>query len=352
MRRITHKPKPLILCILDGWGIAQDSPGNAITRANCENFINLWFSFPHTFLIASGQSVGLPEGHVGDSEVGHTNLGAGRIVFQDLLRVNTAIADGSFFENEAFLKAIKHIGIYDSKVHLIGLVGLGSVHSDIEHLYALLSLLKREAVSPDRVKLHLFTDGRDSPPTSAKIYFSQLQNWISKGNYGQIATISGRYFAMDRDNRWERTAKAYFALLGTSENKSANTLEAIEKSYTEGITDEFIRPTVIIDRNQNPVGAIEKNDAVIFFNYRPDRARQLTKAFVLVDLSHIRSSSGEKVKTFERGPKLNNLFFVTLTQYELNLPVSDVAFKPQEVEMPLARVLAERNMYQLHIAET
>ena len=176
MRRITHKPKPLILCILDGWGIAQDSPGNAITRANCENFNNLWFSFPHTFLIASGQSVGLPEGHVGDSEVGHTNLGAGRIVFQDLLRVNTAIADGSFFENEAFLKAIKHIGIYGSKIHLIGLVGLGSVHSDIEHLYALLSLLKREAVSPDRVKLHLFTDGRDSPPTSAKIYFSQLQN--------------------------------------------------------------------------------------------------------------------------------------------------------------------------------
>ena len=157
---------------------------------------------------------------------------------------------------------------------------------------------------------------------------------------------------MDRDNRWERTAKAYFALLGKSENKSANTLEAIEKSYTEGITDEFIRPTVIIDRNQNPVGAIEKNDAVIFFNYRPDRARQLTKALVLVDLSNIRSSSGEKVKTFERGPKLNNLFFVTLTQYELNMPVSDVAFKPQEVEMPLARVLAERNMYQLHIAET
>src|SRR3972149_6051286 len=352
MLKITHKIKPLVLCILDGWGIARDSPGNAITRAECKNFESLWFSFPHTFLITSGQSVGLPEGHVGDSEVGHINLGAGRIVLQDLMRINTAIADGSFFENESLIKAIEHTDANKSNIHIIGLVGLGSVHSDVEHLYALLAFLKKEGVSPNRIKLHLFTDGRDSPPTSAKIYLSQIQDWIIKGQYGQIATISGRYFAMDRDNRWDRTAKVYSALRGKSENKSTSALDAIEDSYTEGITDEFIKPTVIVDSGGNPLGTIENNDCVIFFNYRPDRARQLTKAFVYDNLENIKSFSGQKVKTFARGSKPENLFFVTLTEYEKNLPVSAVAFKPQKVEMPLARVLSERNLYQLHIAET
>lgn len=352
MLKVTQKPRPLVLCILDGWGVAQDSPGNAITRANCLNFNNLWFSYPHTLLVTAGQAVGLPEGQVGNSEVGHLNLGSGRIVFQDLLRISTAIADGSFFENEAFLKAAEHVGLYDSNVHLIGLVGLGSVHSDMEHLYALLSLFQREQLPPEKVKIHIFTDGRDSPPTSAKIYLAQLENRLKEKRQGTIASISGRYFAMDRDNRWDRTAKAYLALIGQSEQKTTSALEAVEHSYAEGTTDEFIKPTIIVDENGNLQGPIKENDVVIFFNYRPDRARQLTKAFVSDDLSNIRSSSGEKVQTFNRGPKLKNLFFVSLTRYEINLPASAVAFPPEEVPMPIARVVAERNFHQLHIAET
>jgi len=352
MLKFSQKPKPLILCILDGWGIAQDSPGNAITTANCENFNRLWFSYPHTLLVTSGQSVGLPEGQVGNSEVGHINLGSGRIVFQDLLRINASIADGTFFENKAFLKAIAHIRTFDSNIHLIGLVGLGAVHSEIEHLYALLSLLQKENISSSRVKLHLFTDGRDSPPTSAKIYINQLQTRLSGGNLGQVASICGRYFAMDRDNRWDRTAKTYFALIGKGEKTATNALEAVERSYSEGITDEFIEPVVIVDGNQNPVGPIKENDSVIFFNYRPDRTRQLTKAFVLENLDNIKSSVGEKIQTFDRGQKIKNLFFVTLTQYEVNLPVSEIAFAPEEVGLPLARILSERNLRQLHIAET
>jgi len=352
MQKIYRRPKPIILCILDGWGIAQDNPGNAITQANCTNFNDLWFSFPHTFLISSGQSVGLPQGQVGNSEVGHINLGAGRIVFQDLLRINMAIADGSFFENAAFLKVINHIRQYNSKINLVGLVGLGTVHSDAEHLYALLALLKRAGISASQVKLHLFTDGRDSPPTSAKIYLSDLETRLREENYGQIASISGRYFAMDRDNRWDRTSQTYFAILGKSKLKATNVIEAIETSYVEGITDEFIKPTVIVDESGNPVGPVAKNDALIFFNYRPDRTRQLTQAFVLDDLTKITSSWGKKVKTFDRGPKLQGLFVVTLTEYQSNLPVDAVTFNPEEVEMPLARVFAERNMRQLHIAET
>ncbi len=352
MFKIVHKPKPLVLCILDGWGISQDSPGNSITRANPTNFNSLWFSYPHTLLVASGQAVGIPEGQVGNSEVGHLNLGAGRVVFQDLLRINTAIADGSFFENEAFLSATAHIGKYSSNIHILCLAGLGSVHSEVEHLYAMLSFLKKENVPASRVKLHLFTDGRDSPPTSAKIYIGQIKSRIESSSLGQIASISGRYYAMDRDNRWERTQKAYWALTGKSENKAQDPLAVIEKSYTEGKTDEFIDPTVIADESGVPIGAISENDAVIFLNYRPDRARQLTKSFVLSDIKNVKTATGEKTAFPERGEKIKNLFFVSITQYEKDLHVSKVAFSPEEVKMPIARVFAERNAKQLHIAET
>jgi len=352
MFKITQKPKPLVLCILDGWGIAQASKGNAITQSNLKNFNSYWFSYPHTLLVASGQGVGIPEGHAGNSEVGHLNLGAGRVVFQDLLRINTAIADGSFFENKAFLNVIAHVQKNGSNLHLMGLAGLGSVHSEIEHLYALISLCKKMKIPASRVKIHLFTDGRDSPPSSAKIYVSQLVNRLEKNELGHIASISGRFYAMDRDNRWDRTGSAYNAMLGLSNNKFTNPLEAIEKSYLNGKTDEFIEPLIIVDENSTPVGNISDNDGVIFFNYRADRARQLTKAFVLDDLSQMKSSSGEKIQIFERGPKLKNLYFVTLTQYEKNLNVSDVAFEPEEITMPIARVFSERGMKQLHIAET
>ena len=352
MLRVTQKPKPIVLVILDGWGIAQDSPGNAITRANPKNFNNLWFSFPHALLVASGQAVGLPQGHVGNSEVGHINLGAGRVVFQDLLRVNNAIADGTFFENEAFQQAIEHINKNSSNIHLMGLVGLGAVHSEIGHLYALLALLKKQNIPSSRIKLHLFTDGRDSPPTSAKIYISELEEKIQKGNLGTVASLCGRYFAMDRDNRWDRTGKAYMAILGKGDNKATSAQAVLEKSYSQNITDEFIEPHVIVDETSLPLGPVNDNDAVIFFNYRPDRARQITKAFVLDDLSKLKTSSNEVIKTFERGPKLKNLFFVTLTRYEVNLPVAKAAFMPEEVTMPIARIFSERNQRQLHIAET
>lgn len=352
MPKVARKPKPLILCILDGWGIAQDSPGNAITRAISTNFNELWFSFPHTLLSTAGQSVGLPEGQVGNSEVGHLNLGCGRIVFQELLRINMSIADGSFYENEAFLKAVNHVQSFGSNIHLLGLVGLGSVHSEVEHLYALLGLLKKENIPSSRVKIHVFTDGRDSPPTSAKIYLSTLVEKLERDDLGQISTVCGRYFAMDRDNRWDRTLKAYNALLGYSQRHDTSAVSSIEKSYIEGKTDEYIQPTVIVDSSQTPLGVIAKNDAVIFFNYRPDRARQLVKAFVLKDLSSQKTASGENIKITKREKPPENLSFVTMTRYEKNLPVSAVAFEQEVVRMPLARVFAERNNRQLHIAET
>src|SRR4030042_1213104 len=352
MLKLTKRPESLVILILDGWGVAQDSPGNAITHAKLPNFNSLWYSYPHAVLATAGQSVGLPEGQVGNSEVGHLNLGAGRIVFQDLLRINMSIADGTFYENEAFKMAINHIQKYESKIHLLGLIGLGSVHSEKEHLYALLMLLKRERIPSSRIKLHLFTDGRDSPPTSARFYLDEVQNRIKSANLGEIASISGRYYAMDRDNRWERTEKAYRCIIGQSEKTAQDVMNAVEKSYSEGKTDEFIEPVMMVDTSNVPIGPVSENDAVIFFNYRPDRARQLTKAFVLDDLSQIKTSSDEIIAAFNRGPKITNLFFVSLTRYEKGLPVSAVAFEPEQVTMPISRVFSELGYRQLHIAET
>lgn len=352
MLKITQKVKPLVLCILDGWAIAADSPGNAITRANPKNFNGLWFSYPHTYLATVGQKVGLPEGQVGNSEVGHLNLGAGKIIFQDLLKINMAIENGSFFENKALLSATSHAEKFSSNIHVMGLVGLGQVHSDTNHMMALLALIKEAKIPSNKVKIHLFTDGRDSPPTSAKNYLQEVLEKIKSENLGHVATIMGRYFAMDRDNRWDRTQKAYLTLLGQSENKAYDPISALSISYTEGITDEFVKPTVICDKGGKPLGPIAKNDAVIFFNFRPDRARQLTRAFVLSDFKKTKTSSGQTISTFDRGPKLENLFFVTFTSYETGLPVSAAAFQKEEVPMPIARVFSERNQRQFHIAET
>src|SRR3989337_667549 len=352
MLRLPKKPKPLVILILDGWGVAQDSVGNAITRANLKNFNDLWYSFPHATLSSAGQSVGLPEGQVGNSEVGHLNLGAGRVVFQDLLRINMSIADGTFFENAAFKEAVDHVKKNGSKIHLMGLFGLGSVHSEGEHLYALLSFIARQGFAQARVKLHLFTDGRDSPPTSARFYLNEIKSKIASLGVGQIATISGRYFAMDRDNRWDRIEKAYNAICVMGQNTEKDPIEAVEKSYREGKTDEFIEPVIIVDESQVPVGPVSAGDAIIFFNYRSDRARQLTKAFVLEDLFNLQTSTGDKIITSERGKKIENLFFVPMTRYEKGLPVNKIAFEPEEVEMPISRVFSELGSKQLHIAET
>jgi len=357
---------PLVLIILDGWGIAPEGPGNAVKLANTPNFNSFWAGYPHTQLLASGESVGLPKNEVGNSETGHLNLGAGRIIYQDLPRINLAIADGSFFKNETFLKAVDHVRKNKSCLHLMGLVGSGGVHSNIEHLYALLRLAKEEKI--EDVYLHLFTDGRDSPPKSALIFFEQIETRLKNLKIGKIASISGRYYAMDRDNRWERTEKVYNALTLGIGQKAKNFKEAISNSYLKGVFDEFIEPTLIVNDQNQPIKLIEDNDAVIFFNFRIDRPRQLTKAFVLEDFESYQPQKtsfdpyaekyGHKqfeeifqIKTFVRKKIIKNLFFVTMTQYEEKLPVS-VAFPQIKVDLPLARVLSEKGLRQFHIAET
>lgn len=352
MLKVTQKIKPVVLCILDGWGIARDWEGNAITRANPINFNSLWFSYPHTYLATYGREVGLPEGEVGNSEVGHQNLGAGKIVLQNQLRIDLAIENGSFFENEALLEAISFQNSKNSDIHLIGLIGAGTVHSKISHLFALLALFQKAQVPQEKIKLHLITDGRDSPPTSAKNLISQVTAKINQEKLAQVATISGRFFAMDRDNRWDRTQKAYLTLTGQSARTGQNPVKIIEDSYTAGITDEFIEPTVITDESGQPLGRIKENDVVIFINYRPDRVRQIVKAFILENLKGIKTKSGELAKTFDRAEKIPGLFTVTMTSYEKGLDVTKVAFAPEAVAMPLARVISERNLRQFHIAET
>lgn len=353
--------KPLALIILDGWGIAPAGPGNAITQAKTPNMNKFWSAYPHTVLAASGESVGLPAGEDGNSETGHLNLGAGEIVFQDLPRINMAIADGGFFKNAAFLKAIEHVKKNNSKLHLLGLLGAGGVHSNLEHILALLSLAKEQKVK--NLYLHLFTDGRDSPPSSARIYIAIVEQELIKLGLGKIATICGRYYALDRDNRWERTKIAYELITAGIGKASSSPQEAIKTSYTKGKTDEFIEP-LVFDKN----GVIGDNDGIIFFNFRIDRPRQLTKALILPNFEtmEIKSASfdpyaekyGLKLyqlptlsTTFKRSKFLTNLFLVTMTEYEENLPVQ-VAFPPEPVKIPLSRILTENNLRQLHIAET
>lgn len=361
--------KFVCLAILDGWGIAASGPGNAISRANTVNINRFTSSYPHTQLLASGESVGLPHGEAGNTETGHLNLGAGRIVYQDLARINMSIADGSFFKNPVLIEAINHAKRNSSNLHLMGLVGAGGVHSNIEHLFALIQLASRNSFK--NVYLHLFTDGRDSPPTAAATYLKSIRDVIAKEQVGQIASIIGRYWAMDRDFRWERTAKAYFALTQGKGNLVSSFEQAIELSYSQGKTDEFIEPCLMSDGGTGPIALIKDNDSVIFFNFRVDRPRQLTSAFVFKDFaaekiswgfdpflvkytrSHL-SSEPKPQSSFERGAALSNLFFVTMTEYAKPLTAAGVkvAFPPEVVEMPLGRVISENNLKQLRLSES
>ncbi len=354
--------KPVVLIILDGWGISVEGPGNAITQANVPHFKSFWGSYPHTSLLASGEAVGLPHHEKGNSETGHLNLGAGRIIYQDLPRINMAIADGSFFKNSAFLETANHVKKFNSCLHLMGLIGHGGVHSSLDHLYALLRFTKEQELK--NVYLHLFTDGRDSPPTSTLTYIEEIIEKMKEiGVVAQIATIIGRYFALDRDNRWERTEIAYHALAERKGEITQDLKKTIQKSYDQGVTDEFIKPIIV--ENSRGIG---KNDGVIFFNFRIDRPRQLTKAFVIDDFQKL---IGQKIafdpytekylkKTyverriasiFDRGPKIENLAFTTMTEYEKDLPVA-VAFAPIKVNLPLGRILSENNLRQLRVTET
>lgn len=365
-----NTPKFVLLTVLDGWGLATQGPGNAITQANTQNMNKFLASYPHTQLEASGESVGLPRGEAGNTETGHLNLGAGRIVYQDLQRINMSIADGSFYTNPTLIGAIDHARTTGGNLHYMGLIGAGGVHSNIEHLFALIDLAKRHEFN--RVFLHLFTDGRDSPPTAAKAYISHLREVISKEGVGQIASIMGRYWAMDRDLRWDRTARAYLALTKGEGHLVKTPEEAIEMSYSEGKTDEFIEPSLVAGTDGKPISVIRNNDSVVFFNFRIDRPRQLTRAFVFKDFTkanedwgfdpyrvkyekkHLLTKERPALEPFNRGPQVQNLFFVMMTEYgKASLyDGTHVAFPPEKVEIPLGRVISEAGFKQLRAAES
>lgn len=362
--------KLVVLLVLDGWGLAPPGPGNAISLAETPNMNRFWASFPHTQLLASGDAVGLPRGEAGNTETGHLNLGAGRIVYQDLERINMAIADGSFFQNPVLKQALEHAQKFNSKIHLLGLLGVGGVHSSAEHLYALIRYFGSQKF--ERLFLHVITDGRDSPPTASASYINSLRNVIKKEGVGTIASLMGRYWAMDRDRRWDRTQKAYEALTEGKGNLIKTPEEAISYSYSEGKTDEFIEPALISDQEGKPISLISDNDVVIFFNFRIDRPRQLTAAFIVEDFSntsialdfdpylekyektHLIGKVAYYQRVFERKVKLNNLFFCTMTEYSKSLTASGAhaLFPPEIVEMPLGRVISENYLRQIRISES
>ena len=331
-----QRPKPVVLLVLDGWGVAPPSRGNAISLAQTPVFNRLITSYPTYTLQAAGEAVGLPWGEVGNSEVGHLALGAGKILYQDLPRITRAIIDKSFFNNDALLKAMRLASERGSQLHLMGLVSPGGVHSASDHLYALLELAQQQGLG--QVFVHAFLDGRDTPFDSAKTYLEELSNKLKKIGVGKIASLMGRYYAMDRDNHWDRIQAAYDCLVEGKGKPAPSVRRALSASYAAKDFDEQVVPTVITEQDK-PVALIADNDVVIFFNFRADRARQLTHAFVLPGFSK-----------FPRRA-LARLHFVTMTEYEKNLPTS-VAFAPETIDYPLARILADAGLKQLHLAET
>ena len=339
------RPRPFVLIIMDGWGINPRKEGNAIALARTPNIDKLARSWPHTAARTSGEAVGLPDGQMGNSEVGHQNIGAGKRVLQDFTRVNESIKDGTFFHNPALLKAIEHVKKNGSQLHICGLLGPGGVHAHETHLEALLQLAHTHDI--ERVYIHSFTDGRDSSPTGGVEFMQRLlarAGEIGGEHAAKVASVSGRYYAMDRDNRWDRTARAYLAMTKGEGLRAPSPIAAIQQSYDKHVTDEFIEPTVVMEDNR-PIAVVKAGDALIHYNFRPDRARQLTKAFVLPEMPP--QAEGK----FERGPRLNDLMYVMMTAYEEGLD-AQVAFRADEVEMPLARVISEHGMRQFHTAET
>ncbi len=326
--------KPLMLCILDGFGSAGDAPfGNAIMSANTPNIDELFKSNPHVNIGASGMDVGLPDGQMGNSEVGHTNIGAGRIVYQELTRITKAIKDGDFFKNETLNKAVDSAVKNGKALHLVGLLSDGGVHSHNEHLYGLLELAKKAGLS--EVYVHAIMDGRDVPPDSGLGFVKDLLAKMDEIGVGKIATITGRYYAMDRDNRWDRVEKAYGAMVDGIGDKG-EPVQIMEQSYAKDVTDEFVLPAVTCEG-----GRISADDSVVFFNFRPDRAREITRTFVDDDFSG-----------FERKGGRLPLFYVCFTQYDATMPNVEVAFKPQSLDNVLGAYLAQNGKTQLRIAET
>ncbi len=327
--------KPLTLIIMDGFGISPETYGNAIKAAKTPNLDKLFAENPFTTIGASGMDVGLPDGQMGNSEVGHTNIGAGRIVYQELTRITKSIKDGDFFENEALKKAMDAAKKDGAALHLAGLLSDGGVHSHFDHLIGLLEMAKKSGVK--NVFVHCLMDGRDVPPTSGKDFVALLQQKMQEIGVGKIATVTGRYYAMDRDNRWERVEKAYAAMVYGEGVENADPVAAVEASYAEGVTDEFIVPVVCTGKE----GVIKANDAVVFFNFRPDRAREITRT--LVD------------PAFDGFARKNGFFpltYICMTQYDATMPGVDVAFRPQSLHNTLGQYISDHGMTQLRIAET
>lgn len=332
------KTEPLLLMILDGYGASDVRQGNAILNADKKNIDKLFHKYPNTTIGASGYDVGLPEGQMGNSEVGHLNIGAGRVVYQELTRISKAINDGLFFENTQLNAAIDHSLENNSSLHLIGLLSDGGVHSHINHLFALIDLAKQRGVS--KLCIHTFLDGRDVPPQSADGYLEQLEAYLAKAEIGEIVLISGRYYAMDRDRRWERVQRCYDAMTLGIGSCFKSSKDAILKSYEDSVHDEFVLPSLITDK-QGQITTVNDNDAIIMFNFRPDRAREITRCFVDINFDG-----------FKREKILSNLYYVCMTQYDAEMPHVQVAFPPQSLKNTLGEYLSSQNLRQLRIAET
>ncbi|MGI5911570.1 MAG: 2,3-bisphosphoglycerate-independent phosphoglycerate mutase [Syntrophomonadaceae bacterium] len=329
--------KPVVLMILDGWGLRGKAKDNAVTLANPVNFYRLQNRYPSTCLKCSGLHVGLPQELMGNSEVGHLNIGSGRIVYQEITRISNAIKDGSLFDNIEINAAIDYAQKNNGNMHLMGLLSDGGVHSHLEHLYALLALCRDKGLA--HVYVHAFLDGRDVNPKSAGEYVIALEKEMKRLGIGQIASLSGRYYAMDRDNHWDRIARAYDAMVNGEGLKAANPYAAIENSYQARVTDEFVEPVVIVDDRGNPLTTIKDGDGIIFFNFRADRARQITRAF-----------TEPVMNNFER--KIwPQTYFVCMTQYDATIK-APAAFHPQNLDKTLGAILAEYHKRQLRIAET
>lgn len=325
--------RPVLLCIMDGFGKNESTYGNAIAAAKKPNLDKIVSENPMTFIGASGLDVGLPDGQMGNSEVGHTNIGAGRVVYQELTRITKSIQDGDFFTNEALVGAMENCKKNSSALHLMGLMSDGGVHSHNTHLYGIMELAKRSGV--DKVYIHCFMDGRDVPPTSGKDYLAELYEKCDEIGVGEIATVMGRYYAMDRDNRWERVVKAYKAMTEGEGVKFDCACKMMEESYANDVTDEFIVPAV-----SEKAVPVKDNDSIVFFNFRPDRAREITRAFVDPAFSG-----------FER-EQLKGLYYVCMTQYDATMPNVHVAFKPESLENTFGEYISDKGLKQLRIAET
>ena len=326
--------KPLALIIMDGFGLRQETEGNAIAAARHPNLDRLWATCPHTQIGASGMDVGLPDGQMGNSEVGHTNMGAGRIVYQELTRITKSIEEGEYLSNPVLLHAMENAKKPGAALHLMGLLSDGGVHSHIRHLFGLIEMAKKCGV--EKVYIHCFMDGRDVPPTSGAEYIEELQKELEKTGVGKIATVSGRYYAMDRDNRWERVVKAYDAMVNGEGVKAPDPAAMMRQSYADGVTDEFIVPAVVTEGAE-----VKSGDSVIFFNFRPDRARELTRTLVDPDFAG-----------FERKKGFFPLTYICMTQYDATMPNVEVAYAPQSLANTFGEYISKNGLTQLRIAET